>query len=304
MRIALTGSTGLVGKALIPALQNAGHRVVRFVRRDKITEGESTEDAVQWVPDTGELDTRALGDIDAVVHLAGENIASGRWTKARKQRIADSRGPTTEKLCQALAALERPPATFVSASGISIYGDRGDEELREDTALTDEPDFLVEVAKAWEGGTKPLEAGTTRVAHLRIGIVLASDGGALERMLLPFRLGIGGRLGNGKHWMSWITLHDLVRIIMHAVQDESIRGPVNAIAPTPVTNRDFTKALGKVLKRPTIFPVPKFALQLLLGELSSVVLGSQRALPQRLLDSGFTFDYADIESGLRACLQK
>lgn len=310
MRIAITGSTGLVGKALIPALQNAGHRVVRLVRCAAIDQQRSTkemgptEDTAQWQPSTGAIDLNALGAVDAVIHLAGENIAGGRWTKARKQRIADSRGPTTEKLCHTLASMARPPEVFISASGVSIYGDRGDEELHEGSALASEPDFLADVAKGWEHGSQPLAGSNTRIVHLRMGIVLDASGGALARMLPPFRLGIGGRLGNGRHFMSWISLPDLVRIMQRALIDEGLRGPVNTISPMPVTNREFTRTLGKVLRRPTFMPVPGFALKLLFGELSTVLLGSQRARPQRLLDAGFEFEHADLECALRSSLKK
>lgn len=304
MRIAITGSTGLVGKALMPALQNDGHQVVRLVRCAAIEQQRSTEDSVQWQPTTGAIDLAALGAIDAVIHLAGENIAGGRWTKARKQRIADSRGPTTEKLCRTLAGMARPPEVFISASGIGIYGDRGEEELHEGSTLASEPGFLADVAKAWELGTQPLAAGNTRIVHLRMGMVLDQSGGALARMLLPFRLGLGGRLGNGQHWMSWIMLPDLVRVVQRALIDAGLRGPINAIAPMPVSNREFTRTLGKVLRRPALMPVPRFVLKLLFGELTSVLLGSQRGRPQRLLEAGFTFDYANIESALRSLLQK
>lgn len=310
MRIAITGSTGLVGKALIPALQNAGHRVVRLVRgaasdqQRSANDATSTEDTAQWQPATGAIDMEALGAIDAVIHLAGENIAGGRWTKARKQRIADSRGPTTEKLCRTLAGMERPPGVFISAGGVSIYGDRGDEELHEGSALASEPDFLADVAKGWEHGAQPLADSNTRIVNLRMGIVLDPSGGALARMLPPFRLGIGGRLGNGHHFMSWISLTDLVRVMQRVLTDEALRGPVNTISPMPVTNREFTRTLGKVLRRPTFLPVPSFILKLVFGELSTVLLGSQRARPQRLLEAGFEFEYADLESALRASLKK
>tara|TARA_R110002094_G_scaffold102759_2_gene102421 strand:+ start:2092 stop:3027 length:936 start_codon:yes stop_codon:yes gene_type:complete len=311
MRIAITGSTGLVGKALVPALQDAGHRVVRLVRCETITPERSTEDperspeeSAQWQPTTGAIDLDALGEIDAVIHLAGENVAGGRWTAARKQRIADSRGPTTEKLCKTLAGMARPPQVMVSASGISIYGDRGDEQLDENSTLATQPDFLAEVAKQWELGTQPLASDKTRIVNMRIGIVLTDNGGALARMLLPFRLGIGGRLGNGKHWMSWISLHDLVRVILRSLIDDELRGPINVVAPTPVSNREFTRTLGKVLRRPTVLPVPAFMLRLLLGELTDVLLGSQRARPCRLLAAGFEFAHADLETALRSSLDK
>lgn len=300
MRIAITGSTGLVGTALIPALQNDGHQVVRLVR----SSGNAPEgDIARWQPDSGTIDLAALGAVDAVIHLAGENVAGGRWTKARKQRIAHSRGPATERLCQTLAGLQTPPKILISASATGIYGDRDNEELHEASALDSRDDFLATVAKQWELGTEPLANSTTRIVHLRIGIVLDRSGGALARMLLPFRLGIGGRLGSGNHWVSWITLHDLVRAMQYILKDASLHGPVLAVAPTPVSNREFTQTLGKVLRRPTILPMPRFALRLLFGEFANALLGSQRARPHRLLEAGFEFDHANLEYALRASLE-
>jgi len=299
MRIAITGSTGLVGQALVAALEKDGHKIVRLVRKH----GNAPEgDTALWQPDTGAIDTSALGEVDAVIHLAGENVAGGRWNAARKQRIADSRGPATDKLCRTLAALPTPPRILISASGTGIYGDRGDEELHEDSALDSSGDFLATVAKDWERGTQPLSNCETRVVHLRIGVVLDRSGGALQRMLLPFRLGIGGRLGSGRHWVSWISLHDLVRAMQHILNDDSIRGPINGVAPTPVDNREFTRTLGKVLRRPTVLPMPRFMLRLLFGELADVLLGSIRARPQRLLEAGFQFDHANLETALRSTL--
>jgi uncharacterized protein len=312
MRIAITGSTGLVGKALIPTLQTAGNQVVRLVRGAVAKSADATEQAQQqqaqqsasWQPDTGAIDLAALGSIDAVIHLAGENVAGGRWTKARKQRIANSRGPVTEKLCRTLASLPQPPKVLISASAIGIYGDRGPEELHEQSDLPADPGFLTEVAMAWEAGTQPLAACGTRIVHLRIGIVLDRSGGALARMLPPFRFGLGGRLGDGHQWMSWITLHDLVRAVQYILNDDSLRGPVLAVAPTPIDNREFTRTLGKVLHRPTFLPVPRFALQLLFGEMASLLFASLRARPHQLLAAGFPFDHANLEAALRACLGK
>lgn len=297
MRIAITGSSGLVGTAVTAALRSEGHDVVRLVR------GETrAADTARWDPATGELDLDALGAIDAVVHLAGENVAGGRWTEARRRRIHESRGPATTRLCETLAAMPTPPAVMVSASATGIYGDRGDEELREDSAPGPAEDFLTDVALQWERGTAPLEAAGARVVHLRIGIVLDRNGGALAKMLPPFRLGLGGRLGDGAHWMSWISLQDLVRVVQHALTDDHMRGPLLAVAPTPVTNAEFTRTLGKALRRPTMLPVPKFALRLMFGGFADVLLGSQRAKPQRLLESGFEFDHPALESALRAAL--
>ena len=312
MRIAITGSTGLVGKALIPALRQSGHQIVRLVRCSSITSKSQSngnqdakdEDTAQWQPGSGAIDLAALGDIDAVIHLAGENVASGRWTKARKQRISNSRGATTQKLCHTLATLAKPPRVMISASAVGIYGDRGPEELDEQSSIATSNDFLAAVAKAWEAGTQPLAESLTRIVHLRIGIVLDATGGALQRMLLPFQLGLGGRLGNGNHWMSWITSEDLVRVVLHALSNDALQGPVLAVAPNPVTNREFTRTLGKVLHRPTLLPIPVFALKTLFGEMSSILLNSQRARPVRLLDSEFEFHHETLEEGLRAALKK
>ena len=297
MRIAITGSTGLVGTALVSALQAAGHQPVRLVRNPSDTPSGKI---AHWQPDSGAIDLAALGEIDAVIHLAGENVAAGRWTAARKQRIEQSRGPATEKLCRTLAGLPTPPKVIISASATGIYGDRDDEELDEDSPVDATDSFLARVAREWELATQPLNEIGARVVHLRIGVVLAPNGGALSRMLLPFRMGLGGRLGSGDHWMSWITLHDLVRSLQHILAEASLRGPVLAVSPTPISNRDFTRALGKALHRPTIFPVPSFALRTLFGELATILLSSQRARPSRLLKSGFTFDHSDIDSGLAA----
>ena len=295
MRIAITGSTGLVGTPLVSALRTDGHEVVRLVRDSTQT---SPDDAAHWNPSSGAIDLAALGAVDAVIHLAGENVAGGRWTNARKQRIAQSRGPATESLCRTLASLSTPPKILISASATGIYGDRGDEELDEDSPTDSGDTFLGGVARDWEAATSPLDNNSTRIVHLRIGIVLDPSGGALARMLLPFRLGIGGRISSGNHWMSWITLHDLVRAIQHTLADASLQGPVLAVSPTPVTNRAFTRALGKALRRPTVLPAPGFALRLLFGEMATLLLSSQRAQPKRLVDSGFQFDHTDLESAL------
>ena len=295
MRIAITGSSGLVGSAAVVALRASGHEVVRLVRRP-----ERASDVALWQPDTGELDVAALGAIDAVLHLAGENIAAGRWTDAQKRRIADSRGPVTERLCRSLAALPRRPATLIAASATGVYGDRGDEILTETSEAGS--GFLADVARAWEAGTSPARDNGIRVVNLRIGIVLDRDGGALQRMLLPFRLGIGGRLGSGDQWMSRITLADLVRIIERACHDRELHGPVLAVSPEPVTNREFTRTLAAVLRRPAVLPVPAFALRLLFGEMATLLLGSQRARPDVLTAANFEFAHAGLDDALRAVL--
>ncbi|MBX3462732.1 MAG: TIGR01777 family oxidoreductase [Planctomycetes bacterium] len=289
MRIAISGASGFVGRAASAALAADGHDVVALQR------GRT------WDPATGRLDAPALGRLDAVVHLAGENVAGGRWTAARKQRIADSRGPVTERLCRALGALPAPPGVLVCASATGIYGDRGDSELDERSAPG--RGFLAEVAQAWEAGTGPARAAGIRVVNLRIGMVLDRSGGALRRMLLPFRLGLGGRLGDGRQWTSWITLRDLVRAVEFVLARGDLQGPVLAVAPEPVTNAQFTRALAKALHRPAWFPVPKAALRLLFGELAGeLLLASQRCRPDVLLQAGFRFEQPAIGPALQAAL--
>lgn len=291
MRIAISGVSGFVGSAVAADLRGAGHDVVPLVRGDN------------WQPDTGALDAAALGRIDAVLHLAGENVAGGRWTDARKRRIADSRGPVTERLCRALAALPQPPRVLVAASATGIYGDRGDAELDERSPGGD--GFLADVARAWEAGTAPARAAGMRVVNLRIGMVLDPAGGALRRMLPPFRLGIGGRLGSGRQWVSWITRRDLVRAIRFALERDELRGPVLAVAPEPVRNAAFTQALARALRRPAFLPVPAFALRVLFGEMAdALLLASQRCRPQELCQAGFRFEHPAIGPALQQLLAR
>jgi uncharacterized protein len=299
MTIVISGASGLVGSALLPFLTTAGHRVVRLVRSS--TQGKP--DAIQWDPERGIGDNIRLDGSDAVIHLAGANIAEGRWTPERKRLIRESRVKGTRLLCEALARLAHPPKTFVCASAIGFYGDRGDEALGEESPSG--AGFLAEVCQAWEAATQPAEERGIRVVHARLGIVLSLVGGALAKMLLPFRLGIGGTLGDGAQYMSWITLDDVVGALHHVLVSESVRGAVNVVAPTPVKNREFTKTLGRVLKRPTLFLVPAFALRLALGEMAdALLLASARVEPQRLLASEYAFRYPRLEGGLRHVLGK
>lgn len=296
MRIAITGSSGFVGQALAGHLESLGHTVVRLVRSQAPYPGHA-----RWQPDSGQLDRAALGHIDAVVHLAGENVAGGRWTRRRRTAIAQSRGPATERLARALALLPERPGVLVAASATGIYGDRGDEPLDEGSAPGH--GFLAQVAQDWERATAPATAAGIRVVNLRIGMVLDRRGGALARMLPPFRLGLGGRLGSGRQWLAWITRRDLVRAIDWAIATPTLRGPVLAVAPAPATNREFTRALGCALGRPTWLPVPAFALRLALGALADeLLLASQRAVPKALPASGFRFEHPDLASGLAAAL--
>lgn len=292
MTIAVTGSTGLVGSALVPSLITGGHRVIRLTR------GAVRGDTVRWDPDAGTVDARGLEGMDAVVHLAGENIAGGLWTRERKRRIRESRVRGTRVLAEALARLERPPRVLVSASATGYYGSRRDEILREESAPG--TGFLAEVCREWEAATEPAARRGVRVVHLRTGIVLSGRGGALAKMLPPFRLGLGGPLGSGAQWVSWISVDDLVGVILHAIVTETLKGPLNAVAPTPVTNRDLARTLGRVLGRPALLPVPAVALRLMLGEMAEeTVLASARVEPARLRASGYVFRHPMLEDALR-----
>ncbi len=294
MKVLVTGSTGLIGSALIKALHTQGHQVVRLVRAPLAV----SEPTVSWNPDTGTIDAAGLQGLDAVVHLAGESIAR-RWTQARKRRIRESRVRGTQLLAQTLARLQRPPKTLISASAIGYYGDRGDTILREDSAPGS--GFLAETSVAWEQAAQPAVQAGIRVAHPRTGIVLTTAGGALKEMLLPFQLGLGGVLGSGKQYWSWIAFDDVIGGLLHALHNENLRGPFNLVAPQPVTNREFTKVLGRVLSRPTLLPAPKFALRLLLGEMAEGLLfASARVEPAKLLASGYQFRHPDLEEALRA----
>lgn len=298
MKILLTGSSGLVGSALIPVLNVAGHQVTKLVRSVP-----KSADEVQWDPRTGIRDLTRLEGLDAVIHLAGESIAAGRWSAEQKARIRDSRVQGTQTLCHALTQLVLPPKVLISASALGYYGDRGDEVLHEESAAG--RGFLSEVCVAWETATQPAEKSGMRVVLLRIGIVLSPTGGPLAKMALPFKLGLGGVIGSGEQYLSWIALDDLIGAITHALTTEAMRGAVNCVAPNAVTNREFTKTLGQVLKRPTFFPVPAFALRLIFGEMADeLLLSGARLEPQRLLATRFQFRYPRLEGALRAVLGK
>jgi uncharacterized protein (TIGR01777 family) len=299
MRVAVSGSTGLVGSQAVASLSAAGHEVVRLVRRPPAP----GEKAVRWDPEKGEIDAAGLEGLDAIVHLAGENIASGRWNAARKAAIRDSRVNGTRFLCDALAGLARPPKTLVCASAVGYYGDRGEERLIEESPPG--KGFLAEVCREWEAASAPAARVGIRVVALRIGMVLSSKGGALSRMLPPFRAGLGGVIGGGRQYVSWVALDDLVGIVLHALQSGELRGPVNAVAPVPVTSREFTEALGKVLSRPTMLPVPAFALRLAVGEMAdALLLASTRVAPRRLEETGYRFRFPELSAALRHLLGK
>ena len=303
MRVIVTGATGLVGRALIRSLLADGHEVTRLVRGGAQGFRAPGTAAVHWDPERGEIDAKELEGHDAAVHLAGESIAEGRWDDEKKRRILESRVKGTRLVAEALAGLNEKPKVLVSASAVGFYGDRGDETVREESASG--TDFLSEVCREWEKATLAASQAGLRVVHLRIGVVLSAEGGALPKMLTPFKLGVGGRVGSGRQYMSWITLDDLVAVIRRAIEDESLRGPVNAVAPRPVTNAEFTKALGHVLGRPTIFPVPAFAARLAFGEMAdALLLSGVRVEPARLSEAGHQFKYTEIEGALRSVLGK
>ena len=298
MAVLVTGSSGLVGSALIPNLEAGGRRVLRLVRASPNNDTER-----RWDPDAGELDAAVLEGVDAVVHLAGENIASNRWNDAKKDRIRSSREDGTRLLAQGLAELQTPPGVLICASAVGYYGNRGEETLNEESAPG--ADFLAETCLAWEHAARPAADAGIRTVFLRIGIVLSANGGALARMLFPFKMGAGGVIGSGKQYMSWITLSDLVEIVNHALNVETLQGHVNAVSPQPVTNREFTRALGGALSRPTLFPMPAFAARLAFGEMAdALLLSSTRVLPARLEESGFAFQHPQLESALRHVLEK
>ncbi|HEX7330814.1 MAG TPA: TIGR01777 family oxidoreductase [Pyrinomonadaceae bacterium] len=297
MKILVSGSHGLVGKALVRSLTADGHEVVRLVRGERAFGSPE----VQWQPEQGRIDVEPLEGIQAVVHLAGESIASGRWTSDKKRSIRESRVKGTALLSDALTKLSQPPSVFLSASAIGYYGDRDDELLNEKSAPG--KDFLAGVCTEWEAATRPAAQKGIRTVCTRFGIILDVNGGALAKMLPPFRMGIGGRIGDGKQWMSWIALDDVVNGLKFLMEDGSVHGPVNFVAPNPVTNAEFTKTLGRVLSRPTIFPVPAFGVRLAFGEMAdALLLSSQRVEPSVLEDRGFLFSWPTLEPALKHLL--
>lgn len=300
MEIAVTGSNGLIGSALVRALEADGHGVRRLVRG-----GAPGTGCVAWDPTAGTIDAAGLEGIDAVVHLAGEGIGEKRWTPEQKQRILESRTHGTDLIARTIAGLATPPRVLVSASAVGWYGgQRGDEVLTEASAAPGSPDFLARVCVDWEAATAPAEAAGIRTVHLRTGIVLTPSGGALGRMVTPFKLGLGGRIGSGKQWMSWISIDDEVGAIRHALATDGLAGPVNATAPEPVTNAEFTKALGAAVHRPTLLPTPLTPLRAVYGRelVDALLVGGQRVLPAALEASGYTFAHRDLPAGLRAVL--
>lgn len=296
MRILVSGSSGLMGSALVPLLTKAGHTANRLVRGVARAEGD-----VQWDPEVGAIDQSKLRGVEAVVHLAGENIARSRWTPEVKERIHTSRVRGTRVLSEALARLPERPQVLVSASAVGYYGNRGDEVLTEESGPGQ--DFLAQVCREWEAATAAASEAGIRAVIPRFGAVLSPTGGALERILPLFRKGIGGRIGSGRQYMSWVAIDDALGVIQKALEDEDLAGPVNATSPNPVTNEEFTRSLSRVLGRPALFSVPASALRLAVGEMADVVLlASQRVVPTRLQAAGFTFRYPDLEGALRHVL--
>ena len=292
----ISGASGMIGSALTAAALTAGHPVRPLVRRRE-------QDGVFWNPATGEIDAQGLDGTDVVVHLAGENIASGRWTAARKARILDSRVQGATLLSQTLARLDRPPRALLCASAVGFYGDTGEAEV--DESAPPGEGFLPQVCREWEAACAPAAQAGVRIVHLRFAVVLGPRGGALGAMLPLFRLGLGGRLGSGRQFMSWVHLDDAVRAILRCAEDDGLSGPVNVVAPGAVTNREFTRVLSQLLRRPALAPAPAWALRLVLGAemANETLLASVRATPRRLMDQGFAFQRPTLEAALRQCLE-
>jgi uncharacterized protein (TIGR01777 family) len=296
MKIAVSGASGLVGSALLKKLKADQHEVVPLVRGTAGGVG-----AAGWDPDAGTIESEKMEGLQAVVHLAGENVATGRWTAEKKRKIRDSRVRGTKFLSETLTQLQQPPATLIAASAIGFYGNRGNELCDETTPSGD--DFLADVCCEWEASTRVAQEAGIRVVNLRIGVVLSPEGGALAKMLFPFKMGGGGRVGSGQQIWSWITLDDLVGVVMHCLDGDSLAGPVNAVSPNSVTNAEFTKALGKVLHRPTLLPMPAFLARLLFGEMGeALILSSTHVLPRQLEQTGYQFQHAEIDQALEHLL--
>ena len=299
MDVAVTGSHGFIGSALLPALTRAGHRPVRIVRGHA-----AGDDEIRWDPEAGTIDADGLEGVGGVVHLAGAGIGDKRWTDARKRLILESRTKGTDLLARTLAGLTRPPSALVSASAIGYYGNRGDEPLDEQSAPGN--DFVARVCVQWEAATAPAADAGIRVARVRGGIVLGREGGVLSRLLLPFRLGLGGRIASGRQYMSWISIDDEVRAILHALTHGQVAGPVNLTGPDPVTNDEFTKTFGRVVHRPTLIPTPLFPLRARYGGelVRHLLVEGQRVLPNRLEATGYAFEHPTLEDALRAAVDR
>ena len=292
MRILITGASGLIGTALQRSFDEIGHELLLASRKEA-----KDSQHIQWDVEKGFSELERLEGIDAVVHLAGEGVFGLSWSDAKKKAIRDSRVDGTRSVVEAISKLKARPNVLVAASAIGFYGDRGDEEMTESSAAGDT--FLAEVSKEWESEARRAEDAGIRTVLLRTGIILSKDGGALGTMLLPFKLGIGGVVGSGKQWMSWISIDDHIRVINYAIEYENVRGAVNSVSPNPVTNGEFTKTLGEVLYRPTILPLPSFAVNMVFGEMGdALLLASTRVVPKRLEDAGFEFKYPELKTAI------
>ncbi|MEI8134966.1 MAG: TIGR01777 family oxidoreductase [bacterium] len=293
MKILISGSTGFIGSKLMAKLRASGHDVTCLVR-------SSSMPGLLWDPYKGEVDISRMEGYDAFVHLSGESI-NGRWTARKKKEILHSRIATTSFLAECIAKLKNPPKSFISSSAIGFYGNRGDEELTESSSRG--VGFLSDVCASWEAATEPIKKLGIRVVNVRTGLVLSPEGGALQKLLLPFKLGVGGVVGSGRQWWSWVTLNDLIGIYCYAIENQELKGFINATSPNPLTNKSFVKILGKVLHRPAIFPLPSFAVKLIFGEMGQeLLLDGQKVIPKKLLDSGFKFEQTDLEHALRGML--
>jgi len=294
VKVVISGSSGLIGSALALSLLSDGNSITKLVRPG----GPVGAGTISWNPETGVLDSAALENFDAVVHLAGENIASTKWTEDSKKRFIESRTRSTRLLCGRLLQLKNPPKVMVMASATGFYGSRDNEELTEQS--TSGAGFLAELTREWEKASETLNDSPIRIVRLRLGVVLSSEGGALPRMIKPFKLGLGGKIGDGGQYISWLGLDDTVGIIKHVIADENIRGPVNAVAPHPVTNKEFTKALGETLGRPTVATIPAMMLKIMYGEMAEeTILSSTRVIPRVLIESGYEFIDPDLNEALK-----
>jgi uncharacterized protein (TIGR01777 family) len=305
MRILVSGSTGFLGTSLVETLQGQGHAIARLVRPGSVRKeaAGANSQAIAWDPVAGQFDAAGAEGADALIHLAGASIAGGRWNASRKELLRTSRIDATRHLMGALAKLQRPPRVIVAASAVGYYGNRGDETLTEASAPGN--DLLAGLCREWEAETASGAEFGARVVSLRFGIILAAHGGALGQMALPFKLGAGGRLGDGRQWMSWLTLREAVSIIQFALATSGLAGPVNAVTPNPVRNNEFTSVLAKTLRRPALFPAPAFALRLALGEMAdALLLGSQKVMPSKLAAAGYSFLQPDLASALAEVFRK
>ncbi len=295
MKVAITGSSGLIGSSLVSFLSKKSVTVSKILR-------ENPRDYdISWKPEGGEWDSSFAGGIDGIVHLAGENIASGKWTRKKKEKIRNSRIEGTRRLCEHILKLPNPPSVFVCASAIGFYGDRGMEFLNEGSPRGS--GFLPDVCVGWEEATESVSKAGIRVVNVRFGIVLSKDGGALAKMLTPFKMGMGGKIGSGTQYMSWVAMDDVTDAIYHTLVTDSLKGPVNVTAPNPVTNKEFTNTLGKVLNRPAVMPMPAFAARLAFGKMANdLLLASIKVAPKRLSDSGYEFQYTELEPALKHVL--